>query len=44
VLPRGIAYQVYDLVKSMEADFGKKGKELESMAERLSIINDAISI
>ncbi|MBX9889487.1 MAG: glycerol kinase GlpK [Flavobacteriaceae bacterium] len=24
----GIAYQVYDLVKAMEADFGKKGKEL----------------
>jgi glycerol kinase len=24
----GITYQVYDLVKSMEADFGKKGKEL----------------
>ncbi|WP_339918750.1 glycerol kinase GlpK [uncultured Flavobacterium sp.] len=24
----GIAYQVYDLVKAMEADFGKKGTEL----------------
>jgi glycerol kinase len=24
----GIAYQVYDIVKAMEADFGKKGKEL----------------
>lgn len=24
----GITYQVYDLVKSMEADFGEKGKEL----------------
>ncbi|WP_366186895.1 glycerol kinase GlpK [Flavobacterium ovatum] len=24
----GIAYQVYDLAKAMEADFGKKGKEL----------------
>jgi glycerol kinase len=24
----GIAYQVYDLVKAMEADFGRKGKEL----------------
>jgi glycerol kinase len=24
----GITYQVYDLVKSMEADFGRKGKEL----------------
>lgn len=24
----GIAYQVYDLVKAMEGDFGKKGKEL----------------
>ncbi|MFV8343162.1 glycerol kinase GlpK [Flavobacterium sp. XS2P39] len=24
----GIAYQVYDLVKAMEADFGTKGKEL----------------
>jgi hypothetical protein len=22
--PRGIAYQVYDLAKSMEADFGKR--------------------
>jgi glycerol kinase len=25
----GIAYQVYDLAKSMEADFGEKGKELK---------------
>jgi glycerol kinase len=25
----GIAYQVYDLAKSMEADFGKEGKELK---------------
>jgi hypothetical protein len=24
--PRGIAYQVYDLAKSMEADFGEKEK------------------
>jgi glycerol kinase len=29
----GIAYQVYDLAKSMEADFGKR-KELKSMAEQ----------
>jgi glycerol kinase len=26
VPPEGIAYQVYDLVKAMEADFGKKGQ------------------
>jgi glycerol kinase len=29
---RGIAYQVYDLAKSMEADFGK-GKELSMVAK-----------
>jgi glycerol kinase len=31
----GIAYQVYDLAKSMEADFEKR-KELKSMAEQLN--------
>jgi glycerol kinase len=34
----GIAYQVYDLVKAMEADFGKKGTELRLMVELPLII------
>jgi glycerol kinase len=39
----GIAYQVYDLAKSMEADFGEKGKELKVDGGACNN-NDAISI
>jgi glycerol kinase len=43
VLPEGITYQVYDLVKSMEADLAKKGELRVDGGGGCQQFNDAVS-